>query len=290
MAPPITPHSKESGKYSTATIQILVGATAEPFHIHTAFLERTAFFQVHDGPDIPESRAPSPERPLNAIQSPAPSDTTLTSDETEIQKADTGDATDTETTAPVPVPTSIYHLRGPIFEPAAFEIVVDYLYNQPPTTPLDRDRFRVMSKAYILALHYHIEGLQDELVDCLRKFHSSYTMHSEDLLWMTKRLGGHEAGVCKVPMVRYLLEQCAYEIWKDGYDAFEGSNAGFETFLTKGDHLLRKDLFKALARMTAARNPMDPATGPNYWKARAFEQDDVEATTQDNVDVISIDD
>ena len=226
------------------------------------------------------------------MQSPAPSDTTPTPDETEIKQEDTGgamDIGDTASTASTPMTVPIYNLRGPIFEPAAFEVVVDYLYNQRPTTPLHRDRFRVLRKAYILALHYHIEGLQDELVDCLRKFHSRYTMHFEDLLWLAKRLGGSEAWVCKVPMIQYFLEQCAYEIWKDGYDAFASSNGGFETYLTNGDHLLRKELFKALARVASAQTPMDPATGPHYWRSGTFEQDDVGATTQNKADVINID-
>jgi hypothetical protein len=277
MASPRTPRSKAEQKYSAPIVQILAGDPAKPFQVHCTTLEKTAFFDIHGFPDYSPSSSASPP----------PSDSTLSQTQVKIENSD--NETDIATTSALPIHTKIYRLKGLIYEPAAFGVIVDYLYNEYPVTPRHSDQLRVLRKAYVLALQYQVEDLQDHIVDCFRNFHTAYSVHFDDLVWLTKHISGGDHFVCQVPMVQYLVEQCAYEICNRGYDEFAGNNISFEPFLVKGDHVVRKELVNAMAKMATATELFDPARGVNRWRARDWPKHDTDAAAPE-IDVIDIED
>ncbi|KAJ9605250.1 hypothetical protein H2200_009907 [Cladophialophora chaetospira] len=299
MASQGTPRSKASGKYANPTIPILIGENEDAFNVHYSFLEKTAFFEQHGYPVLSRNPAPSttPSSTLQPVMSsPAPSDGTVAPDEADIKMEGTGDGIMMdELPEPSPAPTTEttikpYKLKGLIFDPAAFEVIVNYLYNQYPQTPLHRNDFKTHRKAYILALRYRMEGLQDQLVECFRAFHVNYTVHFDDLTWIANRIPGIEAVVCKVPLVQYLVDQCAYEIYREGYDEFARQNHGFELWITDGTRLLRKELFVAMSRISKANNPHDPAVAVNQWRVRDWPQYDPSTPMPAAANVIDVDD
>jgi hypothetical protein len=289
--PPTTPRPTPTRKYADPTIQILVGDRQEPFHVHYAFLERTHFFHIHGYPNVPQSRGPPPSTSIN---SPAPSDNTVTADEVEVKveeseegRIETGEAASTITP---PTAGVAYTLKGIIYEPEAFEIIVNSLYHVPPKTPEHRAELRNFRKAYCLALQYQMHALQDDIVNCFRNFHAIYSVHFDDLLWLARRISGDETVICQVPIIQYLIEQCAYEMYRDGYDTFEHNNSGFQGFLKNGRSSLRVELFKAMTRIAMADHAPDPALGINHWRVQDWPQYDPNAATEAAVEVIEVDD
>lgn len=159
----------------------------------------------------------------------------------------------------------VYHLEGKVYEPAAFEVLVNYLYNSPPTMPASREQCKTLLKAYVLALRYRVEDLQDLIIDCFRSYHREFHVYFEDLIWLVNRVGDDEAG-CMVPMVVYLVQQVAFEIAAEGFATFAQNNTFIDIFLVRGDRQLRKVLFEAMAAVARGGAPRDPATGPHHWK------------------------
>ena len=282
-----------NGKYANPTIQILVGDQAAPFHVHFAVLEKTAFFEAHGYPPVNQHAAAPPSTPATPASSPAPTEGTVIPDYIKEEDTETinQENDDAASTTPQATITPAYVLKGVIYEPDAFLVVVNYLYNEPPPIPNCRRDLRINRKAYVLAVQYRIGGLQDDLVNCFRSFHKRYTVQFDDLTWLARRLSHEEQSVCHIPMIQYLLEQCAFEVCKEGYERFAQQNAGFEPFLTHGDHPLRSELVKAMARIGMARDAMDPATGVNVWTVQNWrEEEPANTATRATPDVISIDD
>ncbi|EXJ76197.1 uncharacterized protein A1O5_00705 [Cladophialophora psammophila CBS 110553] len=296
----MTPSAKGTGKYANPTIYIIVGKQHQPFYVHYAFLNKTDFFHVHGHPPMPAGATPTPTptptptRPGRALNSPAPSENTVTPErddikmEQDIEDEGVGNSEDSPLVSGDGAAMPVYRLQGLLYEPAAFEVIINYLYNERPTTPLHRAQVRTLQKAYILALHYRMPGLQDDLVDCFRHFHASYTVRFADLYWISGRIGEGEA-VCGVPLVQYLVDQIAFEIYQGGYDTFAHDNMDFEIFLTNGDRPLRKELFKAIAKVAQEKNPIDPALGLNRWKVEDYptfqRSESASSNTPDIIDV-----
>ncbi len=281
---PVTPQAsaRKSNKYSKQTLHITVGRAKDSFHVHYSQLERTAFFEVEGYPRARDSRATSLDdnaRERDSTVSPAP----LKAEENIERPVDDTDQQIFTDSPSVP----LYHLEGHVYHPAAFEIVVNWLYNQHPEKPRTRPECKTLLRAYVLALQYKIEPLQDSLIDCFRKYHREFSVTFEDLVWLINRVGeGPEAHT--IPMLKYLVDQIAFEIHQQGYRSFVTNNPFFETFLTLGDRPLRKILFEAMAE-TSQKNPaLDPAQGPHLWRIQDW------TASQDNVptaiDFIDIDD
>jgi hypothetical protein len=276
--PPITP-----SRYALPTINCLVGNEAAPFNVHYHFLADTRFFEVHG--EISNAHA-SPTRPA---ASPTPSERTVNHDGIKVEE----DVPEPVTPVPAPNATtmSVYQLKGHVFDPAAFEIVINSLYNCPPEIPRCRAELRTLRKTYILALMYGMENLQNDVVDCFRRFHSQYNVLFEDFVWFVRWIDADEHVLSGIPMVQYLISQCAYEIAKNGYAEFAEGNNDFEEFLVDGAHPLRKEIFKAIAALTNAARAVDPATGMNKWRVGDWMQDqrpEREASVQS--EVIDLDD
>lgn len=196
----------------------------------------------------------------------------------EIKSEDTAD--EPETAAPAIFQNSpsrpLYHLEGGVYEAAAFEIIVNFMYNQPPVAPKNRAECRTQLRAYVLALNYKIIPLQDALIDCVRQYHRHYNVSFENLTWLIHRLGeGPEVPV--VPMMRYIINQIAFEVCSQSYDEFARENPIFETFLSEGDRPIRAALVHAISDISSHvlskatetdRARLDPAIGPNRWLMR----------------------
>ncbi|KAK5321112.1 hypothetical protein LTR93_006354 [Exophiala xenobiotica] len=201
-------------------------------------------------------------------------------------KAEDGETTVNESPT-VQSPTKpAYNLEGFVYEPAAFEVVVNWLYNQPPNKPAMRNDCKTLLRAYVLALQYRITGLQDELVDCIRQYHRDFNVTFEDLIWLINRIS-EEPTAHIIPMMQYLIDQIAFEISTQGFTEFSRNNIMFETFLAEGVHPIRIVLFRALADVARANPHRDPAQGPNRWRV----DDWVAAPTpiQNPIDIIDID-
>ncbi|KAI1625175.1 hypothetical protein EDD37DRAFT_608630 [Exophiala viscosa] len=288
---PSRPKAPKENKYARQTIHITVGRSKTSFHVHYSQLERTAFFQVHGMPATSSngtpSREPSTGDDRERTLSPPP----------EIKSEDTSDQAETGTAAFLQDSPSrpLYHLEGFVYEPAAFEVVVNWLYNQPPGVPVNRHVCRTQMRTYVIALQYQIIPLQDAIIDCVRKYHQEYNISFEYITWLTNRLGESPA-THTVPMMRYLIEQVAFEVSTQGYNEFARDNPLFETFLVQGERPVRQALFHALADIARAlagsvaaadRARLDPALGRNRWMMRDWKSPQQEGTVP--VDIIEVD-
>jgi hypothetical protein len=256
----ITPARAAKSTYGKKTLQIIVGTEKEPFHVHISHLERTAFFEVHGRPLM--ATLGSPTRTASTVRdgtaSPVPVNLKL-------ENSDEATGLDNENNQQIDaVATPVYHLEGLGYEPGAFEVVVDWLYNQPPEFPKTRSACRTLLRSYVLALRYQIVELQDCIVDSVRNYHREFTVVFEDLVWIINRIGESEA-IHNIPMVKYLIDQCAWEIHVQGYRSFVLHNPLFEPFLAMGDRPIRKVLFEAMAEVSR-ESRIDPAAGPNRYR------------------------
>ncbi|KAK4938293.1 hypothetical protein LTR10_021272 [Elasticomyces elasticus] len=263
---PSCPKGQKDNKYARQTVHITVGRSKTSFHVHYSQLERTAFFEAHPMPAASNngtpSREPSAGDDRERTLSPPP----------EIKSEDTSGEPEAETAAIFQDSPSrpLYHLEGFVYEPAAFEIVVNWMYNQPP-------------------------GVPDAIIDCVRKYHQEYNVSFEYLTWLINRLGdGPDAHT--IPMMRYLIDQIAFEISTQGFNEFSHDNPLFETFLIQSDRPIRKALFHALADIARAlagsiapadRARLDPALGPNRWTVRHWKKPQREEGAA--VDIIEVD-
>lgn len=259
----------QSGLFSQQTLLILVGEAREPFHIHPTQLANTAFFEMHGEPaTAAEKEARLRYGPLTPGMTTPPSMSTPPveikreagrSPTIEPEQRITGSGVSTAATG------EDYHLVGNVFEPAAFEVIVKWLYNQPPDAPRNRPQCKTLLRAYVMALQYRIDKLQDVLVENFRKYHTGFKVDFEDLIWLINRTGDDPA-THAIPMVRYFAAQIAYEITSEGYERFIVNNGFFQRFLTSGDRPIRAVIFEAIIELARTPKPADPATGLNKWK------------------------
>lgn len=243
-------------RFSQRTLLILVGHERVPFHVHPTQLANTAFFEAHGNPTTAADRDEQgrDESSVPGMNTPP------------IEIKEDPDRSPTLALEPDLESTTLeadYVLTGKALQPAAFEVVVKYLYNQPPDAPKIRAQCRTSLQAYVLALRYKMSGLQDMIVSNFRQYHQEYTVSFEDLLWLINRLGDSPASHC-VPMIRYFADQVAFEITSQGYEKFLDTNSLFHDFLTVGRRPIRAVVFEAVVNI-ARTIPVDPAIGPNRW-------------------------
>lgn len=182
---------------------------------------------------------------------------------------------------------AVYHLEGSAYHAPAFDIVCDWLYNVPPIPPPGRTECRNLLRAYVLALRYEIVDLQDALVDCLRKHHRTWNIEFEDLTWFSNRVGDQKART--TPLLKYMVEQVAWEVSEHSFATFAAGNPSFRTFLTTGDRPIRTMLFEALAEISRPQTKrVEPAVGPNKWRVKDWPLQ--EDSTQPDQEIIDLDD
>jgi len=281
--------TEKPGVFSYQTLLIHVGEDGTPFHIHPATLATTDFFKVEGDPPTAvekETRqefrrttssmvTPPVELKREPERSPSRSPTIISEQRSPINHVSSTIIPD-------------YHLTGHSFTPAAFEVVVKWLYNQPPTAPTNRGACKTILRAYVLAFRWGIEGLQDAIVENYQKYHRGYELAFDDLVWMINRFG--DSAVCRaVPMVWYLADQTAYEITTHGYDQFVKKNHFFHQFLTTGDRPIRAIVVEAIVNIAGDPKPVDPASGPNRWRVEDFKHPPPQSPASE-MEVIELDD
>jgi hypothetical protein len=241
--------------FESKILIIVVGPDKTPLNVYEDALKQTAFFEVEGTPLIEDERtllrsqeqglmATSQELDSITLEVPKPEDDhTMVKDRTIV--AD-------------------YHLYQQdkfILQPKAFKTYLSFLYNTAPGPPRSRDACKSMLQAYGLAMRYRCVDIQNQIIDCVRRYHEFTYAKLEDLVWTINRFGDNT----KCLMTTYLVEQIAYEIAKDGFDNFRNANPFLEIFLATGNRCVRVALFKALARHAQHTKIMDPArTGKNW--------------------------
>lgn len=246
-----------------------VGPKKAPFNIHEALLQlKTSFFEIHTEPNGGTSDAQSKESEPDKVfkSESSPSTDTDTSEPTTGIPTPMSSAAGDTTNAPAlqhqngqtPV-LADYHLDTHFVK--AFAIFVHWLYNVPPETPKAASQCKTLIQAYLLALKYRAVGLQNLLLDCIRHYHSEHQVNFDlFFIYLLNRHGDDPD--CK--LIKYFVDQIAYEIADSGVDDFDFANAGFDYFMRERPQgLVRTALLHALARIaTAGKNGgkiVDPA-------------------------------
>lgn len=254
---------------------LTIGPKRVPFNIHEALLQvKTSFFDVHPTPNGETATIcaaePEPDQLLKRDVSPAT--------ERETSEPSTSDWT-SGVAGPVPNPPEIaesalgrqqaqfvpdYHLD--IHFDAAFSVFVEWLYNTPPKDPRTPGQCKTLVQAYIIALRYEAESLQDLLIECIRRFHIEHQVKFDIFIYLLNRHGDDVN--CK--LIQYFVDQIAYEIAHGGIEGFDENNLGFDNFLKDrpGGGLVRAALVHALANIaTKGKNGgkiIDPAVVRNH--------------------------
>ena len=180
--------------------------------------------------------------------------------------------TDTEQAAPTSVgraatPTEAkdtpqFRLKGNLHTWQSFLMILNSLHEAPLRLPEGNEDCKFFLQAYLLAEKYNWDRLQNDIVDCFRKYHTKFTVNLDHLMWMVENTGDNTA----LPMTAYLVQQIAYEIADEGIEKYAQNNKSFENFMVEGDRVVRYELVKAIAhRATAAgRRAADPATSDKH--------------------------
>ena len=142
-----------------------------------------------------------------------------------------------------------------------FAIFVHWLYNAPPSQPKTPSQCKTLIQAYLLALKYRAIGLQNLLLDCIRRFHVDRQVNFDLLFIYLLNRHGDDVD-CK--LIRYFVDQIANEIADASIEEFDSTNAGLDFFLRdRPQGLVRSALFHALAKIATdgknGRKIVDPA-------------------------------
>jgi hypothetical protein len=174
----------------------------------------------------------------------------------------TNSGVDTDNVVDLDMETDIeavhYHISTDIHTPEAFKMFVDWLYNTKPSTPETQEECRFLLQTYVLAVQYDAAPLQNDIIDCLRKYHVKATVDLNHLIWLTD----HTKDNTGLPMTAYLVQQIAYEIADQGVEKYEKHNKYLPNYMREGDCFVRYELVKAIAHLatSAERKAGDPAT------------------------------
>ena len=252
-----------------------VGPNKATFNIHEALLQlKTSFFEVHPEPNGETTTASNKEPELETAfkTESSPSTDTDISDPTIGPRTPSMSSADFDSTGPTISPdqneakaiAADYHLDTHFVK--AFAIFVDWLYNTPPKDPKTPNQCKTLIQAYLLALKYRAQGLQNLLLDCVRRFHIEHGVNFDMLfIYLLNRHGDDVE--CK--LIRYFVDQIAYEIADTGMEEFDASNGGLEYFLRERPQgQVRAALVHALGNLATAgksgRKIIDPAIATQH--------------------------
>lgn len=151
-----------------------------------------------------------------------------------------------------------YHISTDIHTVEAFKTFVDWLYNTKPRAPENYEECKFLLQTYVLAVLYQAAPLQNDIMDCLRKYHTKATADLNHLIWLTD----HTKDNTGLPMTAYFVQQIAYEIADQGIEKYEKHNKYLPKYMRQGDRFVRYELVKAIAHLatSAGRKAGDPAT------------------------------
>lgn len=172
-----------------------------------------------------------------------------------------GDSTTTPTTSDRIEPrkvTADYHLDTHFVR--AFAIFVEWLYNVPPRDPKNPTQCKTLIQAYLLALKYRATGLQNLLLDCIRRYHMENQVNFDIFFIYLLNRQGDDIG-CK--LIQYFTDQIAYEIADTTVAEFDSTNAGFDYFLReRSQGKVRTALVHALGKIATAGKNGDKIVDP----------------------------
>jgi len=241
--PLLTIHS-----FASKVLIFTVGPKKAPFNIHEALLQlKTSFFKVHPEPNGETTNAQSNERdPAPLFKSESSPSTDADMSEPAIPLPETPATTPEQNEAEVI--KSDYHLDTHFVK--AFAIFVEWLYNTPPEDPRNPSQCKTLIQAYLLALKYRATGLQNLLLDCIRRYHRAHAVNFDlFFIYLLNRHGDDPE--CK--LVRYFVDQIAYEIADSGVEEFDSTNAGFDYFMAeRSEGRVRTALVHALGKIATA--------------------------------------
>ena len=158
-----------------------------------------------------------------------------------------------------------YVIESRDHDPAAFNIMVQRLYNDPPKRIRFKQDKSMLLRTYRLALRYNAYNLQNLIVQRFREYHQDYAVEFDDLKYLAH---SEEIGL-QCPMIAYLLEQVTYQITTDGIEAFIEKNHLFEeTFKENSLPDIQFAIVRELARHAKASHGAlgDPAKGFSKWE------------------------
>jgi len=232
-----------------------VGPKKAPFNIHESLLVvKTAFFQVHTERNGGTLEAQGQEADLEFTfkkeNSPG-TDDTMSESPVGILNPGTPSAT-SDTASQEPIETkqiqADYHLDTHFVK--AFGIFVNWLYNTPPQVPKTALNCKTLIQAYLLALKYRATGLQNLLVNRIRQYHSDHQVNFD--LFFIYLLNRHGDDV-KCKLIKYFVDQIAYEIADSGPAEFDALNSGFEYFMRdRPEGKVRTALLHAVGKLATA--------------------------------------
>jgi hypothetical protein len=256
--------------FASKVLVFSIGPKKASFNIHEALLQlKTSFFDVHPEPNGGNNLAQGKEAELETAfkSESSPSTDTDMSDPTvgvhtpsmSSATVDSANATTSPDSNEPTVITADYHLDTHFVK--AFAIFVEWLYNTPPKDPKTPTQCKTLIQTYLLALKYRAQGLQNLLLDCIRRFHIENQVNFDMLFVYLLNRHGDDVE-CK--LIKYFVDQIAYEIADTGVEEFDSANGGFEYFLRERPQgKVRTALMHALGKIAAAgksgKKIMDPA-------------------------------
>lgn len=251
---------------------LTVGPNKNPFNIHEALLKlKTSFFEIHHEPnghtiDV-KNKVSEPDVSFKKESSPTSNNTEpsigIATSNGSCDVHDTSATTLEDTNGPKVI-TADYHLDTHFVK--AFGIFVEWLYNVPPQVPKTASHCKILIQAYLLALKYRATGLQNLLLDCVRHYHVEHRVNFDLLfIYLLNRHGDDVE--CK--LIKYFVDQIAYEIADSGVADFDTANAGFEFFMRdRREGKVRTALVHALGEIAAAAKSggkiVDPANALDH--------------------------
>lgn len=291
------PRGPKPSLYTGPTVHIAIGSSEDEFFVHVKALSVTKYFVLHGPPLTAEQKAARAKSALEQPEGHLDSQAAIKKEDPGGPDRSRSPTVGSENLSEVPafsvtdilgLSTPDYYLKGSIYDRGAFELIVNWLYNDYPDVPGTRREYRTLQKAYLLALKYEISPLQDCIVECFRRYHQVYNITFDDFTWLIRRLDDTPE-THTTPLVMYLADQIAWEIVSQGYVEFTEANRSFNDYMQKDYHPCRTVLFKALANIARATNPYDPATGDNRWRTADRPKADEAFPITDTVDMIDID-
>ncbi|KAL9112279.1 MAG: hypothetical protein Q9227_003397 [Pyrenula ochraceoflavens] len=256
-------HADAVPTYGSQIVTIVVGSGLrldEVFHIHLgALLGQTTFLSAFG----PPCDKPFPLNPPGGDDAKAKDQPSIKPEE--IDRAGSEDTLLPDNVQNVMNTRTVYaHYWLKKVQSGAFQVVVDYLYNIRPQIPRSLEGSKTLLRAYILAIEWDIEDLQNSIVGRFRAFHQAVDFNIDLFAYLTNRMPETKKNLhTENKLIQYFIEQMSFDIASKGIDDFEKHNKYFEYFINEDTRPLRLVFVKALARHAHyVRRLEDPAVLP----------------------------
>lgn len=242
--------------FASKVLIFTIGPKNVPFNIHEALLQtKTSFFQIHKEPNGGTNPAEATDTEPERVKSESTPSTDTDTDQpptdmsTPNISSAAGDAPANDPASHHNEPHAVmadYHLDTHFVK--GFGIFVHWLYNMAPPDPKTGSQCKVLIQAYLLALKYSAKGFQNLLLDCIRRYHIENQVNFDLFFIYLLNRHGDDAD-CK--LVKYFMDQIAYEITDSGMDEFDSANAGFDYFMRERPQgVVRTALFHVLSKLS----------------------------------------